>query len=1533
MDPSEIPAEALTHLNYAFAYVNPGTYDIVPMSGTKASLFSEVTSLKERNPDLKVWISIGGWSFNDNDTSTQHVFSDAASSLSKRASFARKLTQFMNQYGFDGADIDWEYPGAPDRGGTPADVANYPALLDIIKYVWKVEGKDWGLSFTAPTSYWYLRWFDLPELIKHVDFINLMSYDLHGIWDSTDPIGPYVYGHTNLTEIDLALQLFWRVDVSPSKINLGLAFYGRTFELKNPACTTPGCGFSGPGAEGKCTKTAGILSYSEIQDIIENNKGKYVSKYDQTAGVNYLVYNRNSWVSYDDKTTFQQKINFANERGLSGLLLWAVDMDDAHFTALKSVTGKDLVPKIGESSTLGYFNTDKCFITNCKGSCPDGFTSLTSLNENANGKGCSGKDHKQRQLCCPSWGAPDPSTCRFRGTASECYGQCNPGEVLFATDNYGGASHCVHGKKAFCCPATSGASAVAACKLIKKKSCPSDLPQEVANVGIPGFWADSVGKFCCPPEPEFTNCKWHGKAGSCSDNRCPAGQIELTRSGNGDGGKFHGCIMGRQQVLCCDPPFNGTAFIPVSLENLFPNAQDLPTSDAPVYAEAFDHDDGETPSMDLPLLADDPNQETFAWFIAVGAEEDVQSLRKRDGSHLETFDCPKPANGDYGVQTLKAVCMTESDDHNCEDILKGGAYGTLLRLPEDCGPDTFGRVVSFKQIQQYTLPPHLQPRALPEPKVYEIRYDYNFRKLRRDGKEIYMRMDASNHPGYWDAIVASKPGKLKRDSQDWREEHMEWFNEMTQITKRGYSADSSWWSSAFDKLLSTNKKYGLSKNYKYSQLVYSASKSCPPSATASLSAEVIGELNVNMDYGVSLICTLRDFDCSESYAYFRLGDLNVTARGILSGNAGFLYQSKKVQLLDKWDPFGASFNLKGLWTIGPYFDATAQIMGRAVLSGEMQAGASWLAPGGLVFMFPQGLDQQPSQDILNVYPSRPYIEAGTSASISADGSLTLTVSPSVGFTIELDAIGTQLMNTDIRASFDNSLTLQVGASTESCQGAYYQMIYGASAGISIAHPLPGWVVGQQDSSLYKESFSNSKTCYPWKKSSNDRRSIESANSTQQSNWANGLFLRADDTDTINPGALFPDISASALRCSNTKFTPTGDCKVSVDDGMDDYGVVPGRSFATQKRDLGTSTTEQSPTPVGPLEKRATKDPSKFCKDTVLVENNESYNEVVIFPAFLSSGELVAADPSAVTYGPPTDGCDDYDMEQVTTPAKGSSSGYATEHILEAQLLGLFLSETGATWPRADYFPNPVGKTMTPGLDWWKDTTYNMCQYFWFWWNGKMITINGVKQEPVQFVASVYPGKDNSWAKEFMLLSKEANNMKERMWGGGQIRDPKKMSNAVEGIVVAKRDLNWAINNCKSTIQAIKYQQDQTVADIMVKQATRIGQAFDEIENLIPQKLADGSYNRLPYSSMDLGDLWRAWIYGRYNTAIVKAREFLDMWVDEIVKQHGPEDEDGDTNMSDGESDGNSDVVKRVLKLKAAYAALPQWNNPLPASWA
>lgn len=102
---------------------------------------------------------------------------------------------------------DWEYPGADDRGGTTEDGVNYTALLKELRAAITASGKDYIMTFTAPTSYWYLRHFDIENMSKYADWINLMAYDLHGVWDSSDPIGNQVLAHTNLTEIDLALDL------------------------------------------------------------------------------------------------------------------------------------------------------------------------------------------------------------------------------------------------------------------------------------------------------------------------------------------------------------------------------------------------------------------------------------------------------------------------------------------------------------------------------------------------------------------------------------------------------------------------------------------------------------------------------------------------------------------------------------------------------------------------------------------------------------------------------------------------------------------------------------------------------------------------------------------------------------------------------------------------------------------------------------------------------------------------------------------------------------------------------------------------------------------------------------------------------------------------------------------------------------------------------------------------------------------------------------------------------------------------------
>ena len=124
------------------------------MDDNLASLFSDLTALKSRNRNLKATVSIGGWTFNDNGTTTQPVYSDMVSSSGNRQKFISNLLAFLRHYGFDGVDFDWEYPGAPDRGGHEDDGVNFTQFLKELKAAIAAQPEDYEVSFTCPTSYW-----------------------------------------------------------------------------------------------------------------------------------------------------------------------------------------------------------------------------------------------------------------------------------------------------------------------------------------------------------------------------------------------------------------------------------------------------------------------------------------------------------------------------------------------------------------------------------------------------------------------------------------------------------------------------------------------------------------------------------------------------------------------------------------------------------------------------------------------------------------------------------------------------------------------------------------------------------------------------------------------------------------------------------------------------------------------------------------------------------------------------------------------------------------------------------------------------------------------------------------------------------------------------------------------------------------------------------------------------------------------------------------------------------------------------------
>ena len=110
MFPEGIPSGAYTHLNFAFAFVDPESFSVAPMKDSDVPLYTRFTGLKASDPGLQTWISVGGWSMNDPDQPTAGTFSKLAGSTGAQSAFFTSLLSFLSTYGFDGVDIDWSVP-------------------------------------------------------------------------------------------------------------------------------------------------------------------------------------------------------------------------------------------------------------------------------------------------------------------------------------------------------------------------------------------------------------------------------------------------------------------------------------------------------------------------------------------------------------------------------------------------------------------------------------------------------------------------------------------------------------------------------------------------------------------------------------------------------------------------------------------------------------------------------------------------------------------------------------------------------------------------------------------------------------------------------------------------------------------------------------------------------------------------------------------------------------------------------------------------------------------------------------------------------------------------------------------------------------------------------------------------------------------------------------------------------------------------------------------------------------------------------
>lgn len=278
-----------------------------------------------------------------------------AATAESRSAFAASAVLFMREYGFSGLDLDWEYPGAPDRGGCEEDFENYVHLVAELRRAFGAEPESFELTMAVPLSNWYLRHFDLAGLAEHVDWFNVMSYDIHGAWDANiESLGPIVRPHTDMQEIRSGMQMFYKNGITGDKIVIGLAAYARTFTLADTSCTGIGCKFSGAGAAGECTAAPGVLSNSEVERLIGSDPDISLQK-DDASGTMVLV-KGDQWITFDRPETRLVKTMYADQMCFRGTMYWSIDMletsDGGNGVALTSLDD-DLVQIARAAVALG----------------------------------------------------------------------------------------------------------------------------------------------------------------------------------------------------------------------------------------------------------------------------------------------------------------------------------------------------------------------------------------------------------------------------------------------------------------------------------------------------------------------------------------------------------------------------------------------------------------------------------------------------------------------------------------------------------------------------------------------------------------------------------------------------------------------------------------------------------------------------------------------------------------------------------------------------------------------------------------------------------------------------------------------------------------------------------------------------------------------------------------------------------------------------------------------------------------------------
>lgn len=284
-------ASLVTHINYAFGHVKD-TFDGVRVDNPDR--LREIVKLKEKNGNLKVLLSVGGWGSGN--------FSEMAASDSLRTLFAKDCARTVEEFGLDGIDIDWEYPTSKAAGISHSDndTENFTLMMRDLR---EALGNDRLLTLASVNN---ARYVDFRSLLNTIDFVNIMAYDMnikgshHAPLYESELTAPHTAAHAVAAHIDSG--------VPPSQLVLGLPFYGKDRNDKS----------------------------RRYKDIRLGEGEKFM--WDSIAKIPYIVDSCGEYIfGFEDEKSIAAKADFIRKNGLRGAMYWEAGGDDSLMTLTKAV--------------------------------------------------------------------------------------------------------------------------------------------------------------------------------------------------------------------------------------------------------------------------------------------------------------------------------------------------------------------------------------------------------------------------------------------------------------------------------------------------------------------------------------------------------------------------------------------------------------------------------------------------------------------------------------------------------------------------------------------------------------------------------------------------------------------------------------------------------------------------------------------------------------------------------------------------------------------------------------------------------------------------------------------------------------------------------------------------------------------------------------------------------------------------------------------------------------------------------------------